>query len=106
MTRRFRQREEAPPGVPEWIVTFGDMMSLLLTFFIMLVSLSEIKQDEQYQMLVESIRKQFGHDTTINAAVPGDIKPRNASLTNIATMGRARRLDTKRGGDKTKAPVG
>ncbi|MGI9443328.1 MAG: flagellar motor protein MotB [Rubripirellula sp.] len=27
-------------GIPEWVVTFGDMMSLLLTFFIMLVSLS------------------------------------------------------------------
>jgi chemotaxis protein MotB len=26
--------------IPEWVVTFGDMMSLLLTFFIMLVSLS------------------------------------------------------------------
>ena len=34
--------EDAPPGVPEWVVTYGDMMSLLLTFFIMLVSLSEI----------------------------------------------------------------
>ncbi len=25
-------------GIPEWVLTFGDMMSLLLTFFIMLVS--------------------------------------------------------------------
>ncbi|MCA9240906.1 MAG: flagellar motor protein MotB, partial [Planctomycetales bacterium] len=31
--------EEPPPGIPEWVVTFGDMMSLLLTFFIMLVSM-------------------------------------------------------------------
>ncbi len=27
-------------GVPEWVVTFGDMMSLLLTFFIMLFFIS------------------------------------------------------------------
>lgn len=34
------------PGVPEWVVTYGDMMSLLLTFFIMLVSMSELKSDK------------------------------------------------------------
>ena len=34
---------DSSPGVPEWVVTYGDMMSLLLTFFIMLVSLSELK---------------------------------------------------------------
>ena len=25
--------EDEDPGVPEWVVTYGDMMSLLLTFF-------------------------------------------------------------------------
>ena len=47
-------------GIPEWVVTFGDMMSLLLTFFIMLVSLSEIKEEETYQALVNSLQRQFG----------------------------------------------
>jgi chemotaxis protein MotB len=32
-------------SIPEWVVTFGDMMSLLLTFFILLVSISEIKEE-------------------------------------------------------------
>ena len=49
-------------GVPEWVVTFGDMMSLLLTFFIMLVSMSEVKEQERYQAMVDSIRQRFGHD--------------------------------------------
>ena len=40
--------EEESMGIPEWVVTFGDMMSLLLTFFIMLVSLSEMKEEEKY----------------------------------------------------------
>ena len=48
-------------GIPEWVVTFGDMMSLLLTFFIMLVSLSEIKDDETYQKLVDSVQREFGY---------------------------------------------
>ena len=29
-------------GAPEWVVTFSDMMSLLLTFFILLLSFSTL----------------------------------------------------------------
>ncbi|MFP6677633.1 MAG: flagellar motor protein MotB [Pirellulaceae bacterium] len=46
-------------SIPEWVVTFGDMMSLLLTFFIMLVSLSELKEEDQYQALVQSMQKEI-----------------------------------------------
>lgn len=54
-----RKKEEASRGAPEWVVTFGDMMSLLLVFFISLVSMSEIKRD-RFQQAVESFRKAFG----------------------------------------------
>ncbi len=33
-----------PPSVPEWLLTYGDLMSLLLTFFVMLVSMSELQE--------------------------------------------------------------
>ncbi len=100
------QEEDEGGGIPEWVVTFGDMMSLLLTFFIMLVSLSEIKQDDQYQALIESIRQQFGHDASVSSLVRGNSKPRNSRLAHMATMGRARRYNMMRGGDKVQAPVG
>ena len=93
-------------GIPEWVVTFGDMMSLLLTFFIMLVSLSEMKEEEKYQALVESMRRQFGHTRAQASLVPGDLRPRNSALSKTAAMGRAKRLDSMRGGDKVQAPVG
>lgn len=41
------KKHECPAGVPEWIVTYGDMMSLLLTFFILLVTLMEPKKETQ-----------------------------------------------------------
>ena len=98
--------EDDAIGVPEWVVTFGDMMSLLLTFFIMLVSMSEIKQDELYQALVESMRRRFGHDSSMMSMAPGRTRPRNSNLRRVATMGRARRAHTMKGGDKVRAPVG
>ena len=57
------QEDDSGGGIPEWVVTFGDMMSLLLTFFIMLVSLSEIKEEQKYQAMVESMTKRFGYDS-------------------------------------------
>ncbi|MCH2130377.1 MAG: OmpA family protein [Pirellulaceae bacterium] len=98
--------EDDAGGIPEWVVTFGDLMSLLLTFFIMLVSLSEIKKDEQFQALAEALRKQFGHEATITSVVPGQSQPRNSVISKLATMGRSRRLDMMRGGDKQRAPSG
>ena len=49
-----------PAGAPEWVMTYGDMMSLLLCFFIILVSLSEIKKEDQYRAIVEEVKKAFG----------------------------------------------
>lgn len=49
-----------PAGAPEWVMTFGDMMSLLLTFFILLVSLSEIKNEDVWRAKAEVVKKSFG----------------------------------------------
>ncbi len=54
-------KKKCPPeGAPEWVLTFGDMMSLLLTFFILLVSLSEIKKEDEWKAVVEEVKKSFG----------------------------------------------
>lgn len=98
--------EDDAGGIPEWVVTFGDMMSLLLTFFIMLVSLSEIKQEEKYQALVESIKRQLGHSQSVESMTPGQVRPRNSQVQRISSQGRSQRLDTMRGGQKVQAPEG
>ncbi len=97
---------EEKSGIPEWVVTFGDMMSLLLTFFIMLVSMSEIKSEERYQAMVESMHEQFGHDRSLASLIPGNIRPRNSALEHVAAMGRAKKKDTANGGQKKKSVSG
>ncbi len=100
------EQEEDVIGIPEWVVTFGDMMSLLLTFFIMLVSLSEIKEEETYQAMVDSIHQQFGYSKAPDSLAPGDSRPRSTAFKTLATTGRAKKKDTASGGVPEKAPTG
>lgn len=93
-------------GIPEWVVTFGDMMSLLLTFFIMLVSLSEIKEEEKFQAMTDSIQQSFGYQKTVDALTPGDSRPRKSTPMILSTTGRAKKKDTAKGGVPEKAPTG
>jgi chemotaxis protein MotB len=57
----FEEEEESTEegGAPAWVVTFGDMMSLLLTFFVLLLSFSEVDA-VKYRALSESLREAFG----------------------------------------------
>lgn len=50
-----------PPGAPMWVLTYGDMMSLLLCFFIMLAAMANFdEKDKLFMAALESIRKAFG----------------------------------------------
>ena len=42
----MRRNNENEVGAPKWMVTYSDMMSLLLTFFILLFSMSTISSDK------------------------------------------------------------
>jgi len=46
-------------GAPEWVVTFGDLMSLLLCFFVLLLSFSEMDK-AKYKEVCGSLKKAFG----------------------------------------------
>ncbi len=51
--------EDVEEGAPLWTITFADMMSLLLTFFILLFSMSEVKM-AKFQQAAASLRQGFG----------------------------------------------
>ncbi len=46
-------------GAPKWVVTFGDLMSLLLCFFVLLLSFSEMDR-QKYKMVAGSMAQAFG----------------------------------------------
>ncbi|MEZ5840437.1 MAG: flagellar motor protein MotB [Hyphomicrobiales bacterium] len=46
-------------GAPEWLVTFADLMSLLVCFFVLIISFS-IQDKEKLQIVAGSMREAFG----------------------------------------------
>lgn len=99
--------EEPEVGIPEWVVTFGDMMSLLLTFFIMLVSMSELKQEEKFMAMVEAFQQQFGQHRTDASLIPGDSRPRNSVHKEyVHSLGRSKRQHTNEGGQDSETIIG
>ena len=77
-----KKKQEGGGGAPEWMVTFGDMMSLLLCFFVIIVSMSEVKEDEKYQKVKESIKKAFGYQGGMGQ-LPSNMMPTNSLLSEL-----------------------
>src|SRR5690554_681933 len=51
--------EEEKPGIPAWVVTFADLMSLLMCFFVLLLSFSEIDA-QKFKQIAGELSKAFG----------------------------------------------
>lgn len=54
-----RKRGGSSSGVPEWLVTFADLMSILVCFFVLIISFS-IQDKEKLQIVAGSMREAFG----------------------------------------------
>jgi chemotaxis protein MotB len=71
-----------PPGAPAWMLTYGDMMSLLLCFFIMLLAFSTMEQ-ERFKVVSGYIRDAFGVQTARRTT---DVPRGNALLDGSPVM--------------------
>ncbi len=60
------KQEECPPGAPLWMCTFADLMSLLLCFFVLLLSFS-VMDAQKYKMVQGSMKDAFGVQKQIRA---------------------------------------
>ncbi len=60
MSMRKKKAEEVSEGAPEWIVTYADLVTLLLTFFILLFSMAIIDK-QKFEEVAFSLRSAFTH---------------------------------------------
>ncbi len=95
-----KKKQEAPQGAPEWMVTYGDAMTLLLCFFVIIVSMSEVKQDQRFQQVMESLRKTFGGYVGQVGMTPVEQIPANSLLQRLLEID-VRVLKDKKGDSDT-----
>ena len=70
MSDEDEEKCECPPGLPAWMATFADLMSLLMCFFVLLLSFSEMDA-LKFKRLAGSMREAFGVQNVINVtAIP------------------------------------
>ena len=85
--------EQAPPkevsapkkakqakGAPKWVVTFADLMSLLMCFFVMLLSMSEV-DIEKFKAMIEGIDR--GMDTKRSSKTSTKLKSPGRTSSGI-----------------------
>lgn len=67
-----KQEEEIKMGAPEYMLTYGDMMTLLLCFFVLLFSFSNIDA-QKFKAVVQSFSGAFGILDGGASIQPGDM---------------------------------
>lgn len=58
--------QECPAGAPAWVMTFADLMSLLMCFFVLLLSFSEMDA-QKFKLIAGSMSKAFGVQRQVKA---------------------------------------
>lgn len=77
-----KRKKAGAAGAPAWIVTFADLATLLLTFFILLLSFAEI-DIEKYKAMAGSLSVAFGSGNLIaddGGSLPIKISDENSRL--------------------------
>ncbi len=74
--------DEGMPGAPQWMTTYGDMVTLLLTFFILMFAMSTINE-QKFMQAAASLQQALGV-LPKNVSVVGEMSPA------IGTTGAAR----------------
>jgi len=60
------QKCKCPAGIPAWVLTFADLMSLLMCFFVLLLSFAEMDV-KKFKQIAGSVKMAFGVQRDIEA---------------------------------------
>jgi chemotaxis protein MotB len=69
------RKVKCPSGAPAWVTTFADLMSLLMCFFVLLLSFSELDV-QKYKQVAGSMREAFG----VQRLIESKVMPKGTSI--------------------------
>jgi chemotaxis protein MotB len=89
-----RKKKCPPEGAADWMLTYGDMVTLLLTFFVMLFTVSEV--DEHRLQLIIAAFSGLGILEGGNTLEQGELAEMGHTIMALPSQERGRALDTAR----------
>ena len=81
--------ESASEGAPEWMVSYADMITILMSFFAVMFSMAMSKEREKNVPMMKSLQRQFG-------AVPTTFRRSVRTSAGIGATGPANRVARSR----------
>ena len=69
MSEECANQDDCEEGLPAWVMTFADLMSLLMCFFVLLLSFSEMDL-QKFKQVAGSVQMAFGVQRDIPAIEP------------------------------------
>lgn len=90
-TEEEEEGPSAPAGAPAWMATFGDLMSLLFVFFVLLLSFANMDV-VKFKDALGSMRDAFG----VQLESPGEFQARSATVVELAAKPSSTMIDALR----------
>ncbi len=83
----WQKQKKGDEGAPAWIVTFADLMSLLVCFFVLIISFS-VQDREKLQIVAGSMREAFGvkPDSRSSGFIEIEGKPYRPYVRSVAVV--------------------
>src|SRR5688500_2476046 len=79
------REEPKVEGAPEWMVSFADMVTILMAFFVVMYAMSGPKDVQKEEAVFSSLRRSLGRWPVLPQ---GTWVPRSSKLAAFATVGR------------------
>ncbi len=89
-----KKKEQSLGGIGEWIVTYGDMVTLLLCFFVALFDTTEIIPGQMNQMISSLANIGMGSSTGGNSLSVGRLAELGNSVMSLPSMEKGKMLAT------------
>ena len=77
---KTKKQDDGPKGLPLWMATFSDLVTLLLTFFVLLLSFAKT-ETSKYEAALGSLRNAFGGNVFQEGEVINQGKSPDDNLT-------------------------
>ena len=84
-----KQKEKQCPALAEWQTTFSDLNQLLLTFFVLIVSMAHFDVTE-VQLILSPFQGGFGIMPGGNTLNPGRLADMGSSMSNLPSVDRGK----------------